>query len=186
MSLPTYYYSARLTEPMIVLPATNIVYFQSNPAAVYFIHIHDMCALMDRTIEQNRGDIDMGRRFDGHWAVICLYSQDPPTTLAFTVWAGEWMDTLNRITVVQRLARSRTPRLRAYRRNEVAKLKAFKAQAASVLPVDLIQYIVGEYLEGQRARPLKPRAVRRVETDSYKQLSRSRPAAGAPLPSTKA
>jgi hypothetical protein len=167
MTLPTYYYSGLLEEPLVVLPQTSIVYFESDLNAVYYVHINGMVEQMDQVITQQHGDIDMGRRFDGHWAVIRLHNPTVPRVLAFTVWAGDWMNTLGGVRTVQRLARTRVRRIRAYRRNELAKLSAFAAQVSDVLPSDVVRWILKRYIDDEWTRPRRKALVRRVETDSF-------------------
>jgi hypothetical protein len=173
MALPTYYYSALMSEPLIILPRMGLLYLESDPGTAFFIHIRCMVGLINDTIKTQIGDIEIARRFAGHWAVICLHSERPPrSSTAFTVWGTDWATTLAQIHILQRLARTRMRRIRAHRANEIAKLKAFKARVAHVLPSDLIQLIVVKCLEAQRAPAHTRDRICRVETDSFRRLHR--------------
>ena len=173
MALPTYYYSALMSEPLIILPRMGLLYLESDPGTAFFIHVRCMVGLINNAIKTQTGDIEIPRRFGAHWAVVCLHSERvPASSTAFTVWGQDWPTTLAQILILQRLARTRGRRIRAHRANEIAKLKAFKSLVAHVLPSDLIQLIVVTCLEVKRAPADTRERVCRVETDSYRRLHR--------------
>jgi hypothetical protein len=171
MALPTYYYTARLAEPLIFLPQMGLVHLASEQGVAYFAHIRGMAGLIDHTIWAHDGDVDMGARFGGHWAVIRLHSGGPSdSTVAFTVWGHDWPNTLASIHWLQRVARIRIPGIKARRANRIAKLKAFKQQMRDSLPPDLIHLIMLICVTSEKAPAHKLGQVRRVETGSFRRL----------------
>ena len=171
MPPPTSYHSSLLPAPLIFLPQTGIVYLESEPFSIFFVHGPAMVDLITRTIRHEGGDIDIARRFGKHWAVIRVLARCSVT--AFTVWGHDCTATLARIRVLQRLARAR-PGARARRANEVAKLGAFKSEAARALPADLVQLILAACVRAPREPAPAPAGVCRVETVSYGRLHGAR------------
>ena len=184
MTQPTFYHSTRLPEPMVALRRMGIVYFPSDPATVYFIHIKGMLEFLEETIVSRDGDFSIGRRFDAYWIVLRVHCPHQLSVVAFTVWGGDgWLDTLTKIQMIQRLARTR---LRAHRARQIAKLKSFVQHTHPVLPSDLQLKIVSMCIDSA-AQPRCLRAgsmdVRHVETSVFKERAvrlANRAAAGTP------
>jgi hypothetical protein len=173
MGLPVYYFSARLAQPLVVLPQMGLVYLESDRDTAFFVHIPNMIASINHAIAVHDGDVDFGGRFEGHWAVVRLHL--PGSVIAFTVWGHDWGGALARIRGLQRLARARVPAIKARRANELAKLTAFKRHA---LPSELVQLILTAcVLRCPEAPPGGACGVCRIETASYRRLRGETPAA---------
>ena len=172
MPLPIYYHTARLARALVILPQMGLVYLESDRDTAFFLHIEGMVGHINFAITVHDGDIDIGERFDGHWAVIRLHSGRPPGSItAFTVWGSQWERALQRIRGLQQLARTRSPGIRARRANELAKLTAFKQHGGRVLPTELVHLILAMCITRCAAKPAAgPRPVHRIETDSYRRL----------------
>ena len=162
MTQPTFYHSTNLPEPMVALRRMGIVYFPSDPATAYFVHIKGMLQFLEEAIVSEGWDFSIGRRFDAYWIVLQVHCPRLLSVMHFTVWGGDgWLDTLAKIVVVQRLARTR---LRAHRARQIAKLKSFVQHTDTVLPGDLQLKIVSMCIDSA-AQPRCLRAdVRHIET----------------------